>query len=70
MNEQTREGVKQAWDQGIDWAYITSPSQVRIDCGADMDQVINEMIAELLSTKEDLQTIYDSYIEELALIHI
>lgn len=64
LNEQTREGVKQAWDQGIDWAYITSPSQVRIDCGADMDQVINEMIAELLSTKEDLQTIYDSYIEE------
>lgn len=64
LNEQTREGVNQAWDNGIDWAYLTGTSQVRIDCGADMDQVINEMIAELLSTKDDLQTVYDSYMEE------
>lgn len=64
LNEQTRVGVEQAWEQGIDWAYIVTPSEVRIDCGADMDQVISEMLADLLATEEDLQTVYNSYIEE------
>lgn len=64
LNEQTRQGASQAWENGIDWAYITSTSQVRIDCGSDMDQVISEMLADLLSTKEDLQTVYDRYMQE------
>lgn len=64
LNEQTRKGVDQAWEQGIDWAYLTATSQVRIDSGADMDQVINEMLAELLSTKDDIQAVYDSYMKE------
>ena len=29
-----------------------------------MDQIISEMLAELLTTEEDLQTVYDSYMEE------
>lgn len=64
LNEQTRAGVEQAWEQGIDWAYIVTPSEVRIDCGADMDQVISEMLADLLATEENIQTVYNSYIEE------
>lgn len=64
LNEQTRKGVQEAWDNGIDWAYITGVSQERKENGADMDQIISEMLAELLTTEEDLQTVYDSYMEE------
>lgn len=64
LNKQTREGVDQAWQQGIDWIDITGISQVRSDRGADMDQVLNEMIAELLSTKDDVKEVYDSYMKE------
>ena len=39
-------------------------SQERKENGADMDQIISEMLAELLTTEEDLQTVYDSYMEE------
>lgn len=65
LNKQTQEGVKQAWANGIDWAQIVSASQVRIDCGADMDQIVNEMFAELLTTDEDkMQEVYDDYINQ------
>ncbi|MBE7717967.1 MAG: extracellular solute-binding protein [Lacrimispora celerecrescens] len=64
LNEQTREGVNQAWDQGIDWAYVTATSEVRVENGADMDQVINEMLADLLTTKDDIKTVFDNYMEE------
>lgn len=65
LNTQTREGVEEAWGQVIDWPYILEPSQVSTDYGADMDQVINEMFAELLVTDNDkLQEVYDSYIKE------
>ena len=65
LNAQTRQGSMDAWERGIDWAYIYGVSEVRIDCGADMDQVISEMIAELLTTDEaKMQEVYDSYIEE------
>lgn len=64
LNRQTREGVDQAWSHGIDWANITGISQVRSDYGADMDQVLNEMIADLLSTTDDLRSVYDSYMKE------
>ena len=40
-------------------------SEVYAEYGADMDQIINEMIAELLAADEaDMQDIYDSYIAE------
>lgn len=64
-NVQTREGAELAWSVGVDWADILTASQVYIDCGADMDQVINEMFAELLSTDEDkMQEVYDRYMKE------
>ena len=64
LNEQTRAGVKEAWDNGIDWAYITGVSEQRKENGADMDQIISEMLADLLSTKEDLQAVYDESLED------
>lgn len=64
LNKQTREGVEKAWSMGIEWPYITEKSEVLLDCGADMEQVISEMIAEMLSTDKDLKTVYDEYIEE------
>lgn len=65
LNKQTREGVELAWSIGIPYAEILSVSSVYTDCGADMDQIINEMFAELLLTDEDkMQEVYDSYIAE------
>lgn len=63
LNTQTREGQTAAKENVIDWAYIPLVSEVYQDKGADMDQIINEMLAELFTTEEDLQTVYDSYIE-------
>lgn len=65
LNKQTREGVQLAWSIGIPHADVLSVSSVYTDCGADMDQIINEMFAELLLTDEDqMQEVYDSYIAE------
>ena len=65
LNEQTQEGVKEAWSNGIDWANISTASQVYMDCGADMDQIINEMFAELLTTDEaKMQDVYNDYIKQ------
>lgn len=65
LNKQTREGVELAWSIGIPYADVLSVSSVYTDCGADMDQIINEMVAELLVTDEDqMQEVYDSYIAE------
>lgn len=65
LNVQTREGVEEAWNNGIDWAYILEASQTYIEYGADMDQIINEMFAELLTTDEDkMQAVYDRYMTE------
>ena len=65
LNEQTREGVELAWSVGIEYADILSTSEVYVECGADMDQIINEMFAELLTTDEDkMQEVYDDYIAQ------
>lgn len=65
LNAQTREGTTEAWSQGIDWVNLREVSQVYTDYGADMDQIINEMFAELLTTDEDkMQEVYDNYIQE------
>ena len=40
-------------------------SEVYSECGADMDQIIDEMFAELLTTDEDkMQAVYDDYIAQ------
>lgn len=64
LNAQTREGVQLAYDNGIDWVNIPYPSEVANKYGADMSQVISEMLAELFTTEGDLQEVYDRYIQE------
>lgn len=65
FNAQTQEGTALAWGNPIDWAYVTEASEVYAECGADMDQLIKEMHAELLQTPEDeMQEVYDEYIAE------
>lgn len=65
LNAQTREGVQLAKDNAIDWAYVTEVSKAYVEYGADMDQLIKEMVAELLTTDtEDMQEVYDEYIAE------
>lgn len=65
LNAQTQEGVALANANGIDWVYITENSDVAAEFGADMRQVINEMIAELLVTDvDDMQDVYDDYMAE------
>lgn len=64
LNAQTREGVQLAYANGIDWVNIPYTSEVWNKYGADMSQVINEMLAELFTTEGDLQEVYDRYMEE------
>lgn len=65
LNAQTQEGVALASANAIDWAYVTSNSEVYAECGADMTQLINEMLAELLVTDaDDMQDVYDDYMAE------
>lgn len=65
LNAQTQEGVALAWENKIDWVNVTTASEVWTECGADMNQLTNEMIAELLTTDaEDMQAVYDDYMEE------
>lgn len=65
LNSQTKAGVQMAANNKIDWAYVTSTSEVYSECGADMDQLIKEMVAELLVTDEaDMQAVYEEYLAE------
>jgi putative aldouronate transport system substrate-binding protein len=65
LNRQTQEAVAKAWANGLpNNANVIAPLQTRIDYGADMDQVIKEMYAELLGTKENVNTVYARYIRE------
>lgn len=58
-----REVIQKAIDNGLDWPYILTPSQVYAECGADMDQVLREMFVEMLQADvDDLETIYEQYI--------
>jgi putative aldouronate transport system substrate-binding protein len=65
LNKQTQDGVAQAYAEGLDnTALIVADLRTRIDYGADMDQVIREMYAELLTTRGNLQTVYNRYMRE------
>lgn len=65
LNAQTRDGVELAWSIGIDYVDLMEVSEVYSECGADMDQIIDEMFAELLTTDEDkMQAVYDDYIAQ------
>jgi putative aldouronate transport system substrate-binding protein len=65
LNRQTQDGVAKAWANGLpNVAIVIAPLQTQIDYGADMGQVIKEMYAELLGTKENINTVYARYIRE------
>lgn len=65
LNEQSREGVELAWSLDIDYVELMSVSEVYSESGADMDQVVNEMFAELLITDYDkMQGVYEKYIKQ------
>jgi len=65
LNKQTQEGVAQAYAEGLDnTANIISVLKTRTDYGADMDQIIVEMLAQLYTTTENIRTVYDRYIRE------
>lgn len=65
LNAQTREGVDLAWSLGIDYVDLLGVSEVYSDSGAEMDQVVNEMFAELLVTDTaKMQNVYNKYIAQ------
>ncbi|HHY82953.1 MAG TPA: extracellular solute-binding protein [Clostridiales bacterium] len=64
FNKQTQEGVALARKISIPHVYIATPLQTRLEYGADMDQLINEMYVEMLAADGDLKSIYDRYIGE------
>ena len=65
LNEHTREGIAIANANMIDWPNILEPSTVYAEFGGEMDQVIKELVAELLTSDiADFEDIYADYIEE------
>jgi putative aldouronate transport system substrate-binding protein len=65
LNKQTQDGVAQAYAEGLsNAANIIATLQSRLEYGAEMDQVINELYANVLSTRGDVKTVYDRYIRE------
>lgn len=65
LNQQTQEGVALAWSNGLEnTANVRAVLQTRIDYGADLDQIIREMYAELLSATGDVEALYADYIEQ------
>ena len=65
LNQQTQEGVAQAYAEGLEnTANIIAVLQSRVNFGAELDQIINEMEAQLYVTNENLRTVYDRYMRE------
>ncbi len=63
MNEQSRAGTQLAYDEMLPSINIVKPLQTRQDYGADLDQIIKEMYAEILTTKGDIKAVYDEYMK-------
>lgn len=65
LNEHTREGIAIANSNMIDWPNILEPSKVYSEYGGEMDQVIKELVAELLTSDiSEFESIYEEYIKE------
>lgn len=65
LNKQTQEGVALARTMMIDWCNIQGVMESQVQYGADMDQVINEMLAELLTCDvSEMDAVYEEYIAE------
>ena len=64
LNTQTRNAQQFEEENRIDWNYIPYISTVAEECGSDMNQIYKEMMAELFTTSEDLQKVYDKYMAQ------
>ena len=65
LNKQSREGQIQAWNEGLtNVANVVAAMQTRVEYGAEMDQILNEMFANLIATRGDVKGMYDGYIRE------
>ena len=65
LNQQTQQGVALAYAEGLEnTANVIAVLQTSVDFGAELDQIINEMEAQLFVTNEDLRTVYDRYMRE------
>jgi putative aldouronate transport system substrate-binding protein len=65
LNTQSQAGVAQAFAEGLpNTANIIAALKSRIDYGAEMDQIINELYVNILNTNENIKTVYDRYINE------
>jgi putative aldouronate transport system substrate-binding protein len=63
MNEQSRMGTQLAYEEMLPSVNIIETLETRADYGADLDQIIKEMYAAMLTSKDDMKAIYDEYIE-------
>jgi putative aldouronate transport system substrate-binding protein len=63
MNEQSRLGTQLAYDEMLPSVNIVKPLETRLDYGSDLDQIIKEMYAAILTSDGDIQAIYDEYME-------
>ena len=52
-----------AYDEMLPSVNIIEVLESRSNYGADLDQIIKEMYAEMLTSKGDMKAIYDEYIE-------
>ena len=63
MNEQSRMGTQLAYDEMLPSVNIIETLESRMEYGADLDQIVKEMYAAMLTSKGDMKAIYDEYIE-------
>jgi putative aldouronate transport system substrate-binding protein len=65
LNAQTQAGVAQAYAEGLpNAANVITVLQTRVEYGAEMDQIINELYVNILNTREDIRGVYNRYIAE------
>ncbi|GHT56943.1 lipoprotein LipO [Spirochaetia bacterium] len=65
LNKQSREGSELAWSEGLDnTANVIADLKTWVEYGPEMNQIVREMYAQLLTTKEDLRTVYNRFLRE------
>lgn len=65
MNKPAQEALTYFRSNEIEWPEILEVNYVDIEYGADMSQIVNEMLAELFQTEEkDMQAVYESYLSQ------
>lgn len=65
MEKQAQEALAYFEEHAIEWPNVVAVNEVYTEYGADMSQVISEMMAELLQTDaEEMQAVYEDYMSE------